>query len=165
MTHRQITQDMSSPHHVSESSIYERFPCKSASYSIICKDGRFIIMYATILRHRLLFFQPLSAHEMNSMNAIDNLFSLSENEERAEDDLLQAHTLTTVYNSLASTTPASTEQGEIPRNAPSQASPISSSLEQQEARPEKLALLQLAEWDRERTYDEEPSSCLHYTIE
>jgi hypothetical protein len=56
---------------------------------------------------------------MDSMNAINDLFSLSENEERAEHDLLQAHTLTTVYNSRASTTPASTEQGEIPRNAPS----------------------------------------------
>ena len=31
--------------------------------------------------------------------------------------------------------------------------------------PEGLSLLQLADWDQEKTYDEEPPCCIHYSIE
>ena len=32
-------------------------------------------------------------------------------------------------------------------------------------RPEKLPLLQLADWDREKIYDDNPPICIHYSIE
>jgi hypothetical protein len=37
--------------------------------------------------------------------------------------------------------------------------------EQQPLQPDKLALVQLNSWDQEKTYDEDPPSCIHYSIE
>jgi hypothetical protein len=36
---------------------------------------------------------------------------------------------------------------------------------QQPPRPDKLSLVQLNNWDQEKTYDENPPSCIHYSIE
>jgi hypothetical protein len=35
----------------------------------------------------------------------------------------------------------------------------------QQSRPDKLTLLRLADWDRERAYDEDPPHYIHYSIE
>ncbi len=81
---------------------------------------------------------------MASMNAINDPFSPSEDEELGELDLSQTHVPTAIHGSHVSTNSTSIEQRVVTYNDPSQASTTSSSLETSDARPEKLALLQLA---------------------
>jgi hypothetical protein len=111
------------------------------------------------------FLPPLVIIQMASMNAINDPFSPSEGGELGEFDLSQPHVSSTIHGSYASTYLPSIEQGLVIYDDPSQAPNTTSSLEKNDARPEKLALLQLAEWDHEKIYDEVPPSCLRYTIE
>lgn len=39
------------------------------------------------------------------------------------------------------------------------------SQQQTEPQPANIELLKPDEWDKERTYDEDPPSCIHYSIE
>jgi hypothetical protein len=38
-------------------------------------------------------------------------------------------------------------------------------VDEEASSPDKLKMLQLADWDKEQAYDGDPPSCIHYSIE
>jgi hypothetical protein len=61
--------------------------------------------------------------------------------------------------------PGHIESYNSPNGSLSQIPRIPISGKQYQSQSELVVLLQLADWDQERTYDEDPPSCLHYSIE
>jgi hypothetical protein len=104
--------------------------------------------------------------EMSSTDPFYDTFPLESCEDWEPFDFLQVPDTDTVHAADSPPIPSSTEPVENTLEIANQNTPSSQlSCGQQASQADKLGLVQLNNWDEEKTYDEDPPSCIHYSIE